>query len=113
MEPNSGLLPEQFAALEEFAPLWGDLTTVSQRYVRRQETSFEELKRFWQTMAPRLEEIFDYLERFPRSQLPEREARLFRLALGLTEAAEAVEFLGRARMVGAPFPHLVDVNVYE
>lgn len=106
---NDALLPAQFAALEPFVADWGELETVSQRYVRRQELSMERLTEFWAALGPRLEEVFNYLEQFPMHDLPPAEARLYRLTLGLTEAAQAVEFMGQPRMTGAPFPHLVEV----
>jgi hypothetical protein len=101
-------LPEAFASLEPFAASWCDLQTMSQRYVQRQEMPLSELRRFWEAMAPQLETVFQHLDRFPKDRLPEPEARLFRMSLGLVEASEAVELLGSARMVGAPFPHLVE-----
>ena len=39
--------------------------------------------------------------------LPEAEALLFRVVLGLTEASQAVEIFGQPRVPYAPFPHSV------
>lgn len=41
---------------------------------------------------------------------PEPEAALYRVALGLAEAVLAVEFIGAARLPGAPYPHHVQVG---
>jgi len=42
--------------------------------------------------------------------LPEAEARLYRTVLGLTEASQAVEVFGQARVPYAPYPHSVKME---
>lgn len=101
-------LPSGFEFLESFAAVWGDLRTQNERYLKRQSLPFEELKAFHATLAPRLEEVFSYLDGFAPDALPEPEALLFRTVLGLTEASQAVEIFGQPRVPYAPFPHSVD-----
>ncbi|NJO34871.1 MAG: hypothetical protein HC869_18900 [Rhodospirillales bacterium] len=59
--------------------------------MKRQDLSLAELVAFHAVLAPRLEEVFAYLDRFDQDALPEPEALLLRVVLGLTEVAQAVE----------------------
>ena len=98
-------LPEGFEALAPYAETWGKLVSQEDRYLLRQHSSMRELKVYYDAAAPRLNEIFDHLDKFPMDKLPEPEALLFRAVLGLTEAAQAVEIFGQPRVPYAPFPH--------
>lgn len=100
-------LPAQFSYLEPYAAVWGDLHSQNERYLKRQELSYGELQAFHAAAAPRLEEIFSYLDRFDMEALAQMEARLFRTILGLTEASQAVEIFGQPRVPYAPYPHSV------
>ena len=55
----------------------------------------------------RLEEVFTHIDQFDPKALPEAEALLFRVVLGLTEASQAVKIFGQPRVPYAPFPHSV------
>jgi hypothetical protein len=101
-------LPAGFEYLEPFAKTWGDLRSQGERYLKRQSLPYEDLAAFHAALAPRLEEVFQYLDRFPMDALPEPEARLFRTVLGMTEASQAVEVFGQARVPNTPFPHAVE-----
>src|SRR3546814_10875566 len=70
------------------------------------------LTHFYGVTRPRLADIMAYLDGFGfgGNALPPAEARLFRLALGLVEAAQAIEFFSAARLPGAPYPHDVVVG---
>lgn len=103
-------LPEEFAYLQPFVATWGHLRTQNQRYLKRQELPFAELKAFHAMLAPRLEEVFSYLDKFDPKALPEPEALLFRVVLGLTEAAQAVEIFGQSRVPYAPEAHSVQLD---
>ncbi|WP_371433289.1 hypothetical protein [Novosphingobium sp.] len=103
-------LPEQFAFLEPFVASWGDLRTQDERYRKRQELSQGELEAFHAALAPRLEEVFVHLDQFDPNALPEAEALLVRVVLGLTEASQAVEIFGQPRVTHAPFPHGVAIE---
>ncbi len=113
--PGKSRIPEQFAFLEPFVETWGHLRTQDERYAKRQALAQEELEAFHTALAPRLEEVFAHLDQFDLQALPEAEALLFRVALGLTEAAQAVEIFGQPRVPHAPFPHGVAIawNGYQ
>lgn len=98
-------LPPAFVDLGEFATTWGKLDDASARYAYRQTVTMTDLQNFYDAVAPRLPAIFAHLDSFPLHELPAAETLLFRTALGVIEAAEAVEFFGQPRMPGAPFPH--------
>ncbi|HAF42877.1 MAG TPA: hypothetical protein DCG90_14125 [Sphingobium sp.] len=106
----SASLPPGFADLEPFAPLWIGLETMESRYRARQDMPFDALKQFYDVAVPRLADIMAHLDAFGSDTLPSAEARLYRLALGLVEAAQAVEFFGAARLPGAPYPHDIAVG---
>jgi hypothetical protein len=103
-------LPDGFADLEPFLADWGELHTQEERYQRRQQLPFEALEAFHAAAAPRLAAVFAHLDSFPFGQLPEREARLRRLILGLTEAAQAVEIFGQSRVPHARDGHSVAIG---
>jgi len=98
-------LPEGFEALQPYAGTWGKLDSQEERYLLRQHSSMAELKAFYDAAAPRLEEVFDHLDKFPMDKLPEPEALLYRTMLGLTEAAMAIEVFNQPCVPFAPFPH--------
>ena len=108
MSEHSGeTLPPAFADLGEFATAWGGLNDAAARYAYRQTLSMAELQAFYDAISPRLPAIFAHLDQFPLNDIPPSETALLRTALGVIEAAEAVEFFGQPRMAGAPFPHQV------
>lgn len=103
-------LPEGFEALAPYADTWGKLVSQGDRYLLRQHSSMSELKAFYDAAAPRLNEIFDHLDQFPMDELPEPEALLYRITLGLTEAAIAVEVFNQPCVPYAPFPHKMAIE---
>lgn len=103
-------LPEQFAFLEPFVADWGGLHTQDERYGKRQSLAQGQLEAFHAALAPRLEDVFRHLDKFDPANLPEAEALLFRVVLGLTEASQAVEILGQPRVPHAPYPHNVKIE---
>ncbi|MDP3552244.1 MAG: hypothetical protein Q8R81_17815 [Novosphingobium sp.] len=107
---NHVQLPPQFAFLEPFVDDWGSLATQDERYRKRQDLSQAKLEAFHAALAPRLEEVFTYLDTFDPAALPAAEALLFRVVLGLTEASQAVEILGQPRIPHAPYPHTVNME---
>lgn len=108
-------LPAGFEALAPYADTWGKLDDQASRYLFRQESSMKELKAYYDAAAPRLDEIFDHLDKFPMDDLPEAEALLYRTALGLTEAAMAIEVFNQPCVPYAPFPHhmAIEWNEYK
>src|SRR3546814_15535964 len=87
-----------------YTTLFRSRDTMAARYRARQDMPFAALKHFYDVTTPRLADIMAYLDGFGGDALPPAEARLFRLALGLVEAAQAVEFFSAARLPGAPYP---------
>lgn len=102
-------LPEGFEALAPFAASWGRLDSQEERYLLRQQSTMAELRAYYDAAAPRLDEIFDHLDRFPMDDLPPAEALLYRTALGLTEAAMAIEVFNQPCVPYAPFPHAMAI----
>ena len=101
-------LPSDFGELERFVGDWGPLTTQEARYLKRQTMSIAALRDFYDTMLPRLDDVLEHLDSFPvNGVLASTEETLYRLALGLTEAAAAVEVFGQARVPGAQLHHRV------
>lgn len=106
----SANLPPAFADLEPFAHPWIGLATMESRYRTRQDMPFDALQQFYDAAAPRLADIMAHLDGYGAERLPAAEALLYRVALGLVEAAQAVEFFGQSRLPGAPYPHDVVVG---
>ena len=106
-------LPAGFEHLAPFAETWGALENQEERYLKRQHSSMKELKAYYDATAPRLNEIFDHLDRFPMNDLPDAELLLYRTALGLTEAAMAIEVFNQPCVPYAPFPHNMAITWTE
>jgi hypothetical protein len=104
------LLPEGFEPLQPFADTWGKLETQEERYLLRQHSAMQELKAFYDAATPRLDAVFNHLDKFPMDKLPGPEAALYRTVLGLTEAAIAVEAFNQPCVPYAPFPHKVGME---
>lgn len=104
-------LPEGFEDLAPFVGEWGGLHTQDERYARRQELPMARLQAYYDAVQPRLEAIFDHLDGFPYGPpLPEPEALLFRLVLGMSEVAQAVEVYGQPTVPHAPPNHSVTIR---
>jgi hypothetical protein len=89
-------LPPAFADLERFVPLWSEESSTDARYAARGRASIEELRIFYTAITPRLDAIFDHLDRIPcDEELPAAEERLYRLTLAAAEAASAVELFNQ------------------
>lgn len=87
------LLPAGFEAAEAFVTDWvhGD---ASARMHKRQSSSIEELKAFYDVMLPLGEAALGHLRQFPLGEVPEDAERLLKLMLMLAEVAPAVEWYG-------------------
>ncbi|MDB5738269.1 MAG: hypothetical protein JWO65_1937 [Sphingomonas bacterium] len=104
----TGDLPQGFADLSPFLATWGALETQEERYLVRQNSRMDELRRFYEALVPRIGAALDHLDSFPvDAPLPAPELALYRLTLGLTEAAAAVEIYGRPEVPSVPRPHHV------
>lgn len=86
----TGTLPQQFRDLEKWSS-WA-LPTEVERYSKRASCSMETLRAFYDAMKPRMEEIIQYLERFPwGTPLGEEDERLFHMGMSYMEAAVPID----------------------
>jgi hypothetical protein len=94
--PESSL-PEAFRDLEQWSA-WA-LETEKERSDKRQASTFEELKAFYDVMLTRTDEALSYVDQFPLDNLPPDAQRLFLLTLSLAEVAPAIEQFGQPQVV--------------
>ena len=83
-------LPKEFNELSVWVEGWA-LPTENQRWEKRLNTPFPELQAFFAAVFPYLERILDHCDQHDLGELPEQQARLFDLALMLSETASSVE----------------------
>ena len=94
----TALLPEQFAELEDLVPEWA-IEDGHQRYLKRVNSTMEELRAFYDKVFPRGREAIDYIDRFDyREPLPEQAANLRNLIYSLITVALAVEVWKQPRV---------------
>lgn len=92
------LLPEQFADLEPLVPEWA-IDDGHQRYVKRVNSTMEELRAFYDQMFPRGREAIEYIDQFDyREPLPKEVANLRNLVYSLITVALAVEVWKQPRV---------------
>ena len=90
-------LPEAFRDLEHWSA-WV-LETEKERSDKRQASTIEELKAFYDAMLARTDEALSYIDQFPLDNLPPDAQQLFLLTLSLAEVAPAVEQFGQPQVV--------------
>jgi hypothetical protein len=91
------LLPAGFEPLEPFVADWA-LPDAVARMARRQASTIEELRRFYEAMLPLGVQALDHLRGFELGALPPESERLLKLMLSLAEVAPAVEWYGDPRV---------------
>jgi hypothetical protein len=91
------LLPAQFQELERWMA-WS-LATEQERSAKRQASTMEEIRAFYDAMLARIDEVLRYVDQFPMNALPEDATRLFYLTLSLAEVSFAVEQFGQPSVV--------------
>lgn len=89
---ETSVLPAAFTDLEPYLA-WA-LPTENERTYRRKTSEMQDIRDFWEAMAPKLPEVMEYLDRYHESELTEDGKRLFYLALAMMEIAPAVENYG-------------------
>ena len=89
--------PEAFHDLEQWSA-WV-LETEKERSDKRQASTIEELKAFYDAMLARTDEALSYIDQFPLDNLPPDAQQLFLLTLSLAEVAPAVEQFGQPQVV--------------
>ena len=101
------MLPSEFAALEPFSE-WV-LESERERYAKRLASSMEDMQAFYDAAFPLLEQASDHLDKFPLSELPERERNLLLLMFSLVNVSFPVEVWKQARVPdsGAAYMDLV------
>jgi len=108
---NENLLPRQFNDLE----IWHDwsLATELERSAKRQASTMEDIRRFYDAMLPRMEDILTFLAQYPLDGNPPEVARLSLLTLSLAEIAPAVENFGQPSVVdGYDVARFKPVEIY-
>lgn len=94
----SARLPEQFSELEHLVPEWS-IENGHQRYLKRVNSTMEELQAFYDQVFPRGKEAIDYIDRFEYgAPLPEDAGNLRNLIYSLITVALAVEVWKQPRV---------------
>lgn len=87
-------------ALSPWFERW-DLTTQSERELRRRGSSAEQMQGFYDAMLPQMEGLIEVLNQYPLNEMPDKARSLMNLTLALAEIAPHVEFYEGA--AGVPF----------
>ena len=95
MGESGNVFPKEFSDLEPLRE-WS-VATDTQRIQKRDRSSEDELRKFYETLLPRMDDVFQYLNRFPLDQMPKDARRLFDLAIAFMEIANTVE-RGKSRV---------------
>lgn len=105
-------LPPGFDDLLPFRDWW-ELNTQAERYLKRQTSSLEALRQFYDAITPRLSAIFALLDPLAPGTLSGSEGRLFRLTLGLAEVAQSVELFHQPTVPHMRSPHHVAMRTID
>ena len=105
----SARLPAGFEPLEPFAATWGAVSTY-ERMETRVTSSMAEIHAFYDVAIDHAADAMAHCDSFPLDAMPEDTQRLFRIMLGLVQAAMAVEIHGQPRAPGTPWPHSIKVD---
>jgi hypothetical protein len=95
-------LPEPFRDLEPFTD-WS-LERERQRTEKREASTMEQIRAFYDAVFPRMDAIAAHLDAHPFDALPEKERRLFLLALSIVEVSNLVERYRRREAIRAVSP---------
>jgi hypothetical protein len=96
LETDSSL-PTGFEPLEVFVPDWV-LADANARMAKRQSSTIEVIRTFYDAMLPYGERALLYLREFQLGALPPEGERLLKLMLSLAEVAPAVEWYKSPRV---------------
>jgi len=111
MKPVTSYLPLGFDDLEPWVADWS-LATETERYDKREVSSFAEIQAFYDAIVPRSEAATAYLDEIPLDQFSEQDKCLMYLLFSLVTIAFAVEVwkqpktpdTGSAKLVSAGEP---------
>jgi len=84
-------LPAGFESLAPFAAEWV-LADAASRMAKRQNSSYEDIHRFYRAAIVVGQQALDYLEEFQLGALPPEGEQLLKLMLSLAEIGPAVEW---------------------
>lgn len=94
----SALLPAEFSHLEHLVPEWA-IEDGHARYVKRVNSSMEQIHAFYDEIFPYAEEAVAYIDKFDYSEpLPEDVANLRNLLYSLITVSLAVELWNQPRV---------------
>lgn len=96
MESDTSL-PRGFESVQPFVALWV-LPDAVARLAKRQGSTMQDIRSFYDAMLPLGERALDYLRGFQLGSLPPQSERLLKLMLALAEIAPAVEWYNDARV---------------
>jgi len=91
---SDGRLPDQFREFEPIASRW-TLPTEAERHARRLASNMEELRKLYDALMPRLEDVLAYLSEFQLENLTPEGRNLLYLVCSLAEIGPAVELFGQ------------------
>ncbi|WP_067856799.1 hypothetical protein [Nocardia shimofusensis] len=94
---STSLLPPEFADLESFAPRWC-LSTETERYDARLNSSMEEMQRFYDAITPRAEDAIAYCDKFAVDDMPEDARNLMYLLYSMIQVSFPVEVWSQPRI---------------
>jgi hypothetical protein len=90
----AGKLPAEFSELEPFTD-W-IIETERERHLRRLATSIGDIKKFYDAMLPRMDDVMKILGRFGVDDTPPAEVRnLYLMALSFMEVSHPIELRWR------------------
>jgi hypothetical protein len=91
-------LPQDFSQLEHLVPDWA-IEDGHERYVKRVNSSMDEIKAFYDEVFPVAEEAVAYIDKFDYSEpLPDDVANLRNLLYSLITVSLAVELWNQPRV---------------
>lgn len=101
----SGILPAQFAELEPFAA-W-IIATERERHLKRLGCSLDEIRRFYDAMLPKMNDVMRVLAQFEvKPAVPAEVANLHLLALSFMEVSHPIELRWSSTSNSGAFPSI-------
>ncbi len=97
------VLPPEFAGLEAFVDEWA-LENERDRFAKLTATPIETLRAFYDAMAPRAEEIADFLDALDLDDLPDDARTLFHLLITFVETAHPIDLNWATTDIEDAFP---------
>ena len=88
---GDSVLPRGFEALEPFVADWVQPDAAA-RMAKRQASTIEQIRSFYDVILPLGEKALAYLRDFPLGNMPPEAERLLKLMLALAEVGPAVEW---------------------